>query len=331
VAVVSVVQNSNIKLAVQEAINLVGGIKNFVRPHDRVVIKPNLVFALPYDTGFTTDPRVVQAIVQLCKSADPLDVIIAEGAGGTDTKLAFKRCGYSELARRYDVKLVDLNESQTTAVAVPDGKGLQMLNIPNIILESDVLINVPKLKLYRDTNWASLAVKNLVGAIPGKGEYSRTASGEFSIELSPEFWKPEGRFFLPHHQQWWSPRGEKKRVHTNLAEGIVDLNTVIKPSLNVIDAIIACHDIDMTHTKGEKSMELNTILAGRDPLALDCIATKIGGHNPLDISYLKRAAERGVGESDYNRIQVVGTPLDRIVEAWKTGFANKQGNSKSTI
>lgn len=329
-AVVSVVQNSNIELAVQEAINLVGGIKNFVRPHDRVVIKPNLVFALPYDTGFTTDPRVVQAIVQLCKSADPLDVIIAEGAGGTDTKLAFKRCGYSELARRYDVKLVDLNESQTTAVDVPGGKALQMLNIPNIILECDVLVNVPKLKLYRDTNWASLAVKNLMGAIPGKGEYSRTPSEEFPIKLSREFWKPEGRFFLPYHQQWWSPRGEKKRVHKNLAEGIVDLNMVIKPSLNVIDAIIACHDIDMTHTKGEKPMELNTILAGRDPLALDCIATKIGGRNPLDISYLKRAAERSVGESDYNRIQVVGTPLDRIVEAWKTGLANKQGNSKST-
>ncbi len=328
--VVSIVQNVNIELAVQEAINLVGGIENFVRPQDKVVIKPNLVFALPYDTGFTTDPRVVQAIVQLCKSADPLDVIIAEGAGGTDTKLAFERCGYSELARRYDVKLVDLNESQTTAVDVPDGKALQMLNIPNIILESDVIINVPKLKLYRGTNWASLAVKNLMGAIPGKGEYSRTPSGEYPMKLSREFWEPEGKFFLPHHQQWWSPRGEKKRIHAHLAEGIVDLNTVIKPSLNVIDAIIVCHDVDMTHTKGEKPIELNTILAGRDPLALDCIATKIGGHSPLDISYLKRAEERSVGESDYNRIQVVGTPLDRIVEAWNTGLANKQGNSEST-
>ncbi|MFX0163037.1 MAG: DUF362 domain-containing protein, partial [Candidatus Hodarchaeota archaeon] len=94
----SVIQNADVKLAVQEAISLVGGIESFVRPHDKVIIKPNLVTALPSDTGVTTDPRVVQAIVELCRRVNPLDVTIAEGSGGADTKMAFERCGYSELA-----------------------------------------------------------------------------------------------------------------------------------------------------------------------------------------------------------------------------------------
>ncbi|MDH5794843.1 MAG: DUF362 domain-containing protein, partial [Candidatus Bathyarchaeota archaeon] len=98
----SVVQNGDVGLAVQEAISLVGGIESFVRPHDKVIIKPNLVFALPSDTGFTTDPRVVQAIVELCRRVNPSEVTIAEGSGGADTKMAFERCGYLELARRYD-------------------------------------------------------------------------------------------------------------------------------------------------------------------------------------------------------------------------------------
>jgi uncharacterized protein (DUF362 family) len=319
-SVVSIVQNVDVELAVKEAINLVGGIESFVHPHDKVVIKPNLVFALPSDTGLTTDPRVVQAIVELCRRVNPSDVIIAEGSGGTDTKMAFERCGYSELARRYDVKLVDLNKSQTTMVDVPDGKALKVLRVPNVILESDVLINVPKLKLY-ERNWASLSIKNLLGAVPGKGEYSQIPSSEFPLKLSREFWTPEGKFFLPHHKQWWGPRGEKKRVHTDFAEGIVDLNTVIKPSLTVIDGIIVCKNSDMRNPN-PKTLELNTILAGRDPLALDCIATKIGGLNPLDIPYLKRAAERGIGESDYSRIQVVGTPLYKIARAWEIGLAN---------
>ena len=318
--IVSVVQNVDVELAVKEAINLVGGIKSFVHPHDKVVIKPNLVLALPSNTGLTTDPRVVQAILELCRSMSPSEVVIAEGSGGADTGMAFERCGYSELARKYDVKLVDLNKSQTTMVNVPDGKALQTLRIPNIILESDVLINVPKLKLYK-RNWASLSIKNLLGAVPGKGEYSQTPLPEFSIELSPEFWSPEGKFCLPHHKKWWSPRGEKKRVHTNFDEGIVDLNAVIKPSLTVIDGIVVCKNPSLINPD-PRTLELNTILAGTDPLALDCIAIKIGGLNLFDISYLKRAAERGIGESDYNRIQVVGTPLDRIARAWKTGLAN---------
>jgi len=318
--IVSVVQNADIEFAVKEAINLVGGIENFVNPRDKVVIKPNLVLALPSNTGLTTDPRVIQVIIELCRRMNPSDVVIAEGSGGADTKMAFERCGYSELARRCDVELVDLNESRTTLVEVPDGKALKRLRVPNVILESDVLINVPKLKFYK-RNWASLSIKNLLGAVPGKGEYSQTPLPEFSIELSHEFWSPEGRFFLPHHKKWWSPRGEKKRVHTNFDESIVDLNTVIKPSLTVIDGMIVCKNPSLRNPNPE-TLKLNTILAGRDPLALDCIALKIGGLNIPDISYLKHAAERGIGESDYNRIQVVGTPLDKIAKAWKAGLAD---------
>jgi len=331
-AIVSVVQNADVGLAVQEAVSLVGGIESFVRPHDKVIIKPNLVTALPSGTGLTTDPRVVQAIIELCRHMNPSDVTIAEGSGGADTKMAFEKCGYSELARRYDVKLMDLNESETTMVDVPAGKAFQVLGVPNIILESDVLINVPKLKLYGSLygrRGASLSTKNLLGAVPGKGEYSQISSPEFPFKYSSEFWMPEGKFFLPHHRQWGGPKGEKKRVHTDFAEGIVDLNTVIRPSLTVIDGIIVCPDPHITYIRDPKTLELNTILASRDPLALDCIATKIGGLNPLDIKYLKRAAERGLGESDYNRIQVVGTPLCKIARAWETGLANLQGNPES--
>ena len=66
--IVSVVQNADIEFAVKEAINLVGGIENFVNPRDKVVIKPNLVLALPSNTGLTTDPRVIQVIIELCLS-----------------------------------------------------------------------------------------------------------------------------------------------------------------------------------------------------------------------------------------------------------------------
>jgi uncharacterized protein (DUF362 family) len=325
-AIVSIVQNKNIRFAVQKAVDMLGGIESIVHPQDKVVIKPNLVFGLPPYTGFTTDPPIIDAIIQLSKSADPSEVIIAEGSGGIDTKLAFRISGYVELAKKQGVKLVDLNESPAKKVAVPDGKLVRELRVPKVILDCDVLINVPKLKIYKkipkQRDWLSLAVKNLVGAIPGQGEYSPTRPSGFSVELSREFWTTEGKYFNPSYQQWWSPRGEKKRIHKSLAQGLVDIHMVIKPALNVIDGILVSNDVDMTHTRGESPFELDIILASRDPLAVDCIAARIAGLDPFDISYLKHAAERGVGESDYKRIQLLGTPLEETIRSWELGYAS---------
>ncbi|MHA2149705.1 MAG: DUF362 domain-containing protein [Candidatus Thorarchaeota archaeon] len=324
-AMVSIVQNDSIRTAVEESTRLLGGIESFVKPHDTVVIKPNLVFGLPPFTGFTTDPPIVQAIIELCQKVNPSKVTIAEGSGGIDTKLAFRISGYTELAEKYGAKLVDLNESPTTKVAIPDGLLIQELRIPRIIHDCDVLINVPKLKLYKrvpgHNEWASLAVKNLLGALPGKGEYSHDRPPGFSVQLSREFLTTEGKYFHSEYRQWWSPSGEKRRIHKNLAQGLADVNMVINPALNVIDAVIVSNDVNMTDTTGMEPLELNTILASRDPLALDCIAARIGGLDPFSISYLKHAAERGVGESDYKKIQLLGTPLATIIKTWETGLA----------
>ncbi len=322
--VVSIVQDSNVGVAVRKAINLLGGIKKFVHPGDRVVIKPNLVFAMRPYTGFTTDPIVVRAIVEQCQRINPSEVVIAEGSGGIDTPIAFLSCGYTEHLGDYGIKFVDLNTTPSTRVEVPNGIGVKELDIPNLILECDALINVPKLKLYRQIpgqrDWSSLAVKNLLGVVPGKGEYSSSRPEGIAVECSREFWKPEGAYFHPVYRKWWRPGGQRKQIHTTLAQGLVDVNTVIKPALNIMDAFIVSDDVNMTTTKAEKPFALNAILASQDPLALDCIATKISGINPFDILYLKHAADRGIGQSDYDKIHVRGTPLESIISTWKTAL-----------
>ncbi len=286
--IISIVQDEDAGQAVCRAVDLIGGIKTFVKPKDKIVIKPNLTTVLPSDTGLTTDPKVVETLIDLCMERRPSEIIIAEGSGGAETDLAFERCGYSRLAEKYGVKLIDLNKSPTCVVDVPEGRFLRQLIVPKVILESDVLINVPKLKLRKD--WATLSVKNLLGVLPGKGRFSG------------EIWTPDGK--------WFGPEGEKKKVHGNLTEGLVDLNTLIHPSLIVMDGIVASYE--------NKPLRLNVVLAGRDPLALDCVAVKIGGLDYMQIPYLKRAAERGIGEADIEKIKIVGTPLNIIVETWKS-------------
>lgn len=314
VAKVSVIQNDNVEIAVREAVSHIGGIESIVKPGDKVVIKPNLVTAMPSEAGMTTDPLVVQAVIELCMSMNPSSIIIAEGSATADTDMAFEKAGYLELSSKYEIELIDLNDSPTTTTKIPDGICLQSIEIPNVILESDVLINVPKLKLYR-ANWVSLAVKNLVGLVNDQGFFTDEVVSKFSLEVSPELWKPDGKWYMPHHKKYFNPKGEKKKIHEELNESIVDLASVIKPNLNVIDGMMPCRDPDITYYDPEP-VQLNTILAGTDYMAVDCVGLQIMGRSPLDIPYLKPAVERGIGESDLSQIKVVGSPLDQIIKQW---------------
>lgn len=314
--IVSVVQDENVEQAVQKAIKLIGGIESVVSSGDSILIKPNLVTAMPPEGGMTTDPLVVQAVIELCKSMNPSSLVIAEGSSTVDTHVAFKKCGYSEFASKYDIELVDLNEGPTTTTEVPEGKGVQSFEIPNVLRDADVIINIPKLKLYRHDVWASLAIKNLVGAVPGLGFFTDEPVSNQSLDMTPELYKPDGKWYLPHYKRYFNPGGEKEKLHRSLAESIVDLATVVKPSLNVIDGMMLCRDPDLTHYD-PKPVHLNTILAGTDYMAVDCVGLQIAGRSPSEIPYLKCAVERGIGESNLDEIQVVGTSLDEIYEAWK--------------
>ncbi len=325
---VAIAQNKSVQNAVEEAIHLLGGIEKFVSPKDKVVIKPNLVFALPPFTGFTTDYPVIHAILQLCQQMMPGRLTIAEGSGGINTDIAFRSGGYPELAKQFGAKLVDLNESPTRKVVVPDGQAVKTLQVPKIILDCDVLINVPKLKLYKripgQRNWVSLAVKNLLGVLPRRGKYSSRKPKKMAVPVARDFWAPDGRFHHLEYKQWWSPHGEKRRIHGNLDQGLVDVHMVIKPTLNILDAFIVSDEVNMAQERVGEPFALNTILASEDPLALDCIATKIGGINPADILHLKHASERGIGKSDYDKIQLLGTPLATIIETWKMAMKSNK-------
>jgi uncharacterized protein (DUF362 family) len=311
---VSIVTNTNVNAAVREAVDLVGGINEFVSPEDNVLIKPNLVTAMPADAGMTTDPRVVEAVIELCEQAGSSSIAIAEGSATCETKLAYDVAGYTDLSTRHDVDFVDLNLASTTTTQIPNGVGMKSIEIPDVILNCDVLINIPKLKLYR-AKWASLAVKNLVGVVNAQGFFTDEKVSKFSLEVTPELWKPGGRGYMEHHGKYFNPRGEKEKIHENLNESIVDLASVVRPNLNIIDGMVLCRDPDLTYYD-PTPLQLNTILAGEDYMGIDTVALQIAGRSPLDIPYLKPAVKRGIGESDLSKIQVFGTPVEEVASAW---------------
>jgi len=110
---------------------------------------------------------------------------------------------------------------------------------------------------------------------------------------------------------------EKGRFHREgIDQSIADLNSALKPNLVVIDATRVMTDTGPT---GGEMVELNTIIASRDPVAADLIAAERlfaleGASSPKDaadgIVHIQKAAELGVGFADRSKIKVFEGTLD---------------------
>lgn len=127
-------------------------------------IKPNLVLAKPSQSGATTDPAIVEGIITFLKDHGCHKITIMEGSWvGDSTPRAFAVCGYTELAQRYDVELIDLKRDSTVKIS----QGNFELEICARPLQVDCLINVPVLKAHCQTR-LTCALKNLKGCIPDR-------------------------------------------------------------------------------------------------------------------------------------------------------------------
>lgn len=128
----------------------------------RVCVKPNLVVSRTADGGATTHPEIVEGIIIYLKDCGIKDIAIAEGAWvGDSTKRAWDICGYSALAKKYGVKLID---TKTDRVVRKSSQGMG-LDLCESVLRADYLINVPVLKGHCQTTM-TCCLKNLKGCIP---------------------------------------------------------------------------------------------------------------------------------------------------------------------
>jgi len=169
---------------------------------DNIVIKVNLRYYWDASTGETTDPRVVSALIDYLRHhfGKTVDITIAEAdASAMRTKYAFKMLGYEQLARDKHVRLMNLSQGDRVTKEVLVNNRSYRLPVAQQLLDTDLLINVPKLRTHRLVT-ISCGLKNLFGAIA---------------------------------------RPRKVAYHSHLNEIIVAINKILHPQLTLIDGIIA--------------------------------------------------------------------------------------------
>ena len=176
-----------VRAAVERAISVACDLREIVRPGKTVVLKPNVFAPRPAPT--TTDPRVVVAVGELCREAGAGRVIVAEGRsistakyrkGANSTRQCFEAVGMSQAVEAAGFEVVYLEDDEFVEVEVPGAQVLHTAHVPRTILEADVFVNLPVMKIHSLT-LVTLAIKNLHGIISDYDKLYRHCYRELAL------------------------------------------------------------------------------------------------------------------------------------------------------
>jgi len=152
----------------EKGIDSLGGMKNFVKAGQMVVVKPNMGWDRRPEIAANTNPGLVAKIVEDCLAAGAKDVFVFDNTCDNWQK-SYTTSGIEKAAKDAGAKVITAcNEGNYKNVTVPMGKSLKNAKVHEKILECDVFINVPVLKHHGGTQ-ISLAMKNLMGIVWDRG------------------------------------------------------------------------------------------------------------------------------------------------------------------
>jgi uncharacterized protein (DUF362 family)/Pyruvate/2-oxoacid:ferredoxin oxidoreductase delta subunit len=254
---------------VARALELLGGMGRFVAPGEKVIVKPNICAAKDSASGTVTDPELTAEVCRAARDAGG-EVTVAESPiYPFKSAKVFPKAGYGDFEARYGFPLVDIDTDDCVEIKVPGGVAIQREVVARRVLEADKVINVPVLKTHLQTV-ITCALKNLKGVVPAR---------------------------------------EKHIIHlAGLDEGIVDINTVVRTDLVVVDAI-DCMEGTGGPTNG-RPLHVGLVIAGDNPVEVDAVCLRIMGVDPRKVGHVREAAERGLGRLD--GFEVLGERVEDV-------------------
>jgi uncharacterized protein (DUF362 family) len=146
------------------AIAALGGMSAFVKKGQTVVVKPNIGWDAAPERAANTHPGLVGRIVKHCLDAGAREVYVFDNTCDK-WDLCYANSGIEKAAKDAGAKMVPGHlEGYYQQVTIPGGVKLKETQVHELILESDVFINVPVLKHHSSAD-LSIAMKNLMGIV----------------------------------------------------------------------------------------------------------------------------------------------------------------------
>jgi len=155
----------SVRTLVRKVFEAAGGIQKFVSKQDVVVIKPNISWARPPDLAATTNPEVLEAVVELCQEAGAKKVRIADHTIH-DARRCFAITGAGMVAKKTGADLVYPRSSLMRNMKL-QGHRLDVWPVFLPLVEADKVINLPVAKVH-SLSGLTLGMKNWIGAVGGR-------------------------------------------------------------------------------------------------------------------------------------------------------------------
>jgi uncharacterized protein (DUF362 family) len=303
------VKDGNIPAAVEEAIDLLGGIKSLTRGINSVLLKPNLVAP---DVRCTTKPEVIRTIAKLLKNSGK-EVMIGEASAaadsfnviGTETyrtrkkeildrmqQHVFDTLGYSDMAKSLGIPLINLHSGDIVEVALDSGYAANSVKIHRALTESDLICSVPMMKTHTLAT-VTLSMKNLIGLYPGTEYYSV--------------------------RSWFHDRAAEKGS-PGVAYEVIDMNRAVKTGLSVIDASSA---MEGNGPFSGALVDMNLIIAGTTPLATDMVGSLLMGFETDEIPAISLAHKSGMKPQNLSDIEIRGLSIELARRRFVRPFVSK--------
>jgi uncharacterized protein (DUF362 family) len=104
-----------------------------------------------------------------------------------------------------------------------------------------------------------------------------------------------------------------------LNENIADLASVLKPSLTVIDGVIAGEG----HETSGNPVKMDVVIAGTDPVAVDAVGAAVMDIQPAEVKHLVLAERKGLGTCRLENIEVIGEPIEKVKRKFRRSISSK--------
>jgi uncharacterized protein (DUF362 family) len=162
-AKVAVVKGERRLESVYRAIELIP-YREALEPYDTVLVKPNLITSHTYETGITTDPIVVEAIIRKVQDLGKRVVVVETEGGITSPDIAIHETGMMEAIERLGSEYVNMRKlNNKVELCVEEPRSLKKFKVARIATES-AIITVPSMKTLRSTI-ISMGLKNMFGML----------------------------------------------------------------------------------------------------------------------------------------------------------------------
>lgn len=262
-----------VEAAVRRAVDLLGGMESFVRPGQRVLIKPNLLQPSDPARAIVTHPTVVRAVVKLVHQVGG-QATIADNPAAPLPRLAwsaaYEKVGWAAVAAETGARLNTHIIPQQHPH--PEGRLLKRVDVSSFVTEADVVLSLPKLKTHSLMRFTG-AVKNLFGVVPGALKFG------YHIKL---------------------------QTTDRFAEMLLDLVSFVRPALTVMDAVAG---MDGDGPSAGRPFPIGAVVAGTNPVAVDVAALTLVGHNPTSVPTVAAAMRRGWTTGRAADLELLGDDL----------------------